>query len=94
MKYLNRFLVQVGCPPAKSGDLTPGHPTKPTKPPREAPKFSVHAPETPGKTGETSGRPFTWDELKTWRWGPAIGDPTPGIVRTTPLTARSRRPTE
>jgi hypothetical protein len=23
--------------------------------------------------------PFTWDELATWRWGDAIGDPTPGI---------------
>ncbi len=22
---------------------------------------------------------FTWDELSRWRWGPAIGDPTPGI---------------
>jgi hypothetical protein len=23
---------------------------------------------------------FTWDELATWRWGPAVGDTTPGIV--------------
>jgi hypothetical protein len=23
---------------------------------------------------------FTWPELSTWRWGPAIGDPEPGII--------------
>ena len=28
---------------------------------------------------------FTWDELARWRWGPAVGDLTPGIDR-------SRRP--
>ena len=22
---------------------------------------------------------FTWEELSTWRWGPALGDPTPGF---------------
>jgi hypothetical protein len=24
--------------------------------------------------------PYTWEELAEWRWGPADGDPTPGIV--------------
>ncbi len=23
---------------------------------------------------------FSWNELSTWRWGDAVGDPTPGIV--------------
>jgi len=23
---------------------------------------------------------FSWDQLATWRWGPGVGDPTPGIV--------------
>ncbi len=23
---------------------------------------------------------FTWDELAAWRWGPASGDPTPGLI--------------
>lgn len=23
---------------------------------------------------------FTWEELATWRWGPAVNDPAPGIV--------------
>jgi CHC2 zinc finger/Toprim-like len=28
------------------------------------------------------GRPplFTWDDLAGWRWGPAVDDPTPGVV--------------
>jgi hypothetical protein len=23
---------------------------------------------------------FTWEELSRWRWGPAVNDPTPGII--------------
>lgn len=23
---------------------------------------------------------YTWDDLRTWRWGPAVGDSAPGIV--------------
>jgi hypothetical protein len=24
-------------------------------------------------------RGASWEELRSWRWGPAVGDPTPGI---------------
>jgi hypothetical protein len=27
---------------------------------------------------------FTWEELASWRWGPAVGDSTPGIDSTGP----------
>ena len=30
--------------------------------------------------GNPDPPPFTWEELSAWRWGPAVGDPTPGIV--------------
>lgn len=38
---------------------------------------------------------FTWDELAAMRWGPAIGDPTPGIVasaRTSPSSVPRNTP--
>lgn len=31
---------------------------------------------------------FTWDELSRWRWGSAVGDPTPGIIINQPDPAR------
>jgi hypothetical protein len=30
--------------------------------------------------GTEAQRVFTRDELSTWRWEPALGDPDPGIV--------------
>ena len=33
---------------------------------------------------------FTWDDLACWRWGPAIGDPEPGIIIDRPDPARRR----
>lgn len=30
--------------------------------------------------GVTEPEPFTWAELAGWRWGPALGDDTPGVV--------------
>ena len=33
---------------------------------------------------------FTWDELATWRWGPARDDPSPGIIIDHPDPARCR----
>jgi len=33
---------------------------------------------------------FTWDELSTWRWGSAIGDPEPGIVIRRPTDQANR----
>lgn len=26
------------------------------------------------------GWPFTWEDLASWRWGPAVGNPTPGVI--------------
>jgi hypothetical protein len=28
----------------------------------------------------TTASLFTWDDLASWRWGDAVGDPTPGII--------------
>jgi hypothetical protein len=33
-------------------------------------------------------REMVWAELSTWRWGPATGDPTPGIVIDKPDRSR------
>ncbi len=30
--------------------------------------------------GEASPKLFTWEELSAWRWGPATGEPAPGVV--------------
>jgi hypothetical protein len=30
---------------------------------------------------------FSWEELSTWRWGPAVGDATPGIIVGQPAPA-------
>jgi len=38
--------------------------------------------------GVESPELFTWDELSALRWGPAVGDPEPGIVIDQPSTAR------
>lgn len=35
-------------------------------------------------------REMVWAERSTWRWGPATGDPTPGIVIDRPDPARRR----
>jgi hypothetical protein len=35
---------------------------------------------------------FSWDQLGRWRWGPAVGDPTPGIVIDEPHRARVMAP--
>jgi hypothetical protein len=43
-------------------------------------------PATPYETYGTPSQPIPWSELRTWRWGAAIGDPTPGIVISRPLT--------
>ena len=34
--------------------------------------------------------PYSWDDLAGWRWGPAIGDPEPGIIIDRPDPARRR----
>src|SRR5262249_43354540 len=34
-----------------------------------------------GRLGGIESPPlYTWNDLAAWRWGPAVGDPTPGIV--------------
>jgi hypothetical protein len=35
---------------------------------------------------------FSWDQLSRWRWDPAVGDPTPGIVIDEPDRARVMAP--
>ena len=39
-------------------------------------------------SGDDAPPPLTWEEPSTWRWGPGLDDPTPGIVIDRPDRSR------